>query len=105
LAREIRFNRDIHPELQNLAHELDEEELAGIARDALEHIEMDRESSSGWRKMHAHWKNLYFQQDHPINAPWQGSSDESMPILAEACNQFQARAFKSFFPNQKGPAR
>src|SRR4029079_5922139 len=39
-------------------------------------------------------------KDKPINQPWDGSSEESMPMVTEACNQFHARAFQALFPNR-----
>jgi chaperonin GroES len=61
----------------------------------------DEESRQEWLSMHADWLRLYYQRDRPINPPWEGSSEESIPILAEACNQFHARAFQAMFPNRK----
>jgi len=90
----------IHPELRNIADDLSEEELAEIAKVCLEDFEADKESAQEWRKMHAQWLKLYFQKDTPINPPWEGSSDESMPLLAEACNQFHARSFPAMFPSR-----
>lgn len=91
----------IHPELNNLAENLDEDTLTEIAETVIEEFENDLESRRQWEQMHAHWLNLYYQQDKPVNGPWDGSSDESVPLLVEACNQFQARAYKAFFPNRK----
>lgn len=90
----------LHPELQNLAKDLPEEELSEIAKVCLEDFKADKESAQEWRKMHAQWLKLYFQKDTPINPPWEGSSDESMPLLAEACNQFHARSFPAMFPSR-----
>ena len=90
----------LHPELRNLAEDLNEDELGEIAKQALEDYRNDEESRLEWLSMHADWLRLYFQKDRPINAPWEGSSEESIPMLAEACNQFHARAFQAMFPNQ-----
>ena len=87
-------------ELQNLAHQLSEDELTKLGGMVVEEFEEDNRSAQPWREMHAHWINLYYQQDKPLNPPWRGSSEESIPMLAEACNQFHARAFQAFFPNR-----
>ena len=51
--------------------------------------------------MHANWIKLYFLQDIPKSPPWPDSSTEGIPILAEAVNQFSARAYKALFPSKK----
>lgn len=50
--------------------------------------------------MHTFWLSLYTQQDYAENADAERSwgATESVPILTEACNQFQARTYKAFFP-------
>lgn len=73
--------------------------MDNIGGEVFENTEQDIESRSEWDSMHAKWIDLYFQQDNPKNPPWEGSSDESIPLLTEGCNQFQARAYQAFFPN------
>jgi chaperonin GroES len=90
----------IQPELQNIAESLDEDSLRDIGQQCMEEFEADEASRQEWLEMHAHWVRLYFQKDKAENPPWQGSSQESMPIVTEACNQFHARAFKALFPNR-----
>lgn len=89
-----------HPELRNLVDSLSEKELAEIASTVVEDFKADWESGSEWRNMHADWLKLYYQKDKPKNPPWEGASTESIPMLAEACNQFHARAFQAMFPNK-----
>lgn len=89
-----------HPELRNLVDSLEEKELAEIASTVVEDFKADWESGAKWREMHADWLKLYYQQDKPKNPPWEGASTESIPMLAEACNQFHARAFQAMFPNK-----
>ena len=85
----------------NIAKNLDEKERTDIALEVIEDFRRDNESRSAWLDMHASWMRLYYQRDKPVNRPWSGSSDESVPILTEACTQFQARAYKAFFPGRK----
>ena len=91
----------LHPELQNLAEKLDEEELTEIAARCLEEYKADEDSRKPWLDQHAQWTKIYFQKDKPINPPWEGSSEESIPMLVEACNQFHARAYQAMFPSRK----
>lgn len=88
----------VHPEQRNLVHDLDEEDLGEIAQTCLEEFRFDEESRTEWVSMHAEWLRLYFQRDRPKNPPWEGSSEESLPLLAEACNQFHSRAYPGMFP-------
>jgi len=79
-----------HPESRNLAEDLDEDTCGEIAAEVLETFKVDNESRQEWLTMHAEWLKIYFQRDAPKKPPWEGSSSESVPILAEACNQFHA---------------
>jgi len=88
------------PELQNVAATLDEKELKEIAERCIAEFEEDDNSRKPWLTMNAHWLALYYQQDAPKNPPWQDSSTEGIPMLAEACTQFHARAYQAFFPNK-----
>lgn len=88
------------PELQNIAVSLKEEELKEIAERCLAEFEEDDRSRKPWLEMNAHWLALYYQQDAPTNPPWRDSSSEGIPMLAEACTQFHARAYQAFFPNK-----
>ncbi len=90
----------IHPELRNIAADLDEKELSTIGHDVVESYKYDLDSRREWDQKHGHWLNLYYQQDRPINPPWEGASEESLPLLAEACTQFHARSFKAMFPGR-----
>jgi len=89
-----------HPELVNLAAKLNEKELAEIAAVVLDDYREDEDNRGDWLAMHKRWVELYFQRDNPKDPPWTGASSESLPMLAEACNQFSARALKAFFPNR-----
>lgn len=53
--------------------------------------------------MHEFWLRLYMQTDSAINSEsserdW--GATESIPLLTEACDQFQSRTYKAFFPNE-----
>jgi chaperonin GroES len=84
----------------NLAEDLDEEELKKIADKVIKSYESDLESRNEWEERHASWLKLYYQSDKATNPPWEGASEESLPVLTEAVNQFQSRSYKAFFPNR-----
>lgn len=52
--------------------------------------------------MHEFWLRLYNQTDYALNADEERDwgATESVPILTEACDQFQSRTYKAFFPNE-----
>ncbi len=87
-------------ELQNLAFNMLEEELEAIGTMVCHDYHTDEDSRSEWLDTHDQWVRLYFQKDVPIQRPWEGSSEESIPILAEAVNQTSARFKKAFFPGR-----
>lgn len=89
-----------HPSLKNLADDLTDKERAEIASRVLETYASDQQSRLGWLAMNSEWVKLYFLRDTPANPPWPGSSAEGIPILAEAANQFSARAYKAMFPSK-----
>lgn len=87
-------------EQTNLAEDLPEDQLKEIAETVISDYKDDLESRSEWEEMHAKWLELFYQRDKSENPPWSGASDEGMPILAEAINQFQSRTYKAFFPSR-----
>ena len=92
--------KDLHPEVRNIASQYTSK-LDDIASQVWETWKSDRESRGEWETMHAQWQKLYYQKDKPLNPPWEGSSEESLPLLAEGCTQFSSRAYKAMFPSQQ----
>lgn len=90
----------MQPELVNLAEHLEQSELDEIGNKCYEDFIIDLQSRTGWEEMHAAWLDVYFQRDKAETPPWDGSSEESIPILAEAINSFQSRSYRAFFPNR-----
>ena len=85
-------------ELVNLAEQMDEKELREIASICVKEFNDDLDSRQEWEEMHARWLEIYYQNDTPETPPWDNSSEEALPVLAEAVNQFQSRSYKAFFP-------
>ncbi len=90
----------LHPETRNIAEKLDEKELTEIGNRVYEEWRYDEDSRKQWIEKHAFWLKMYYQDDKPKNPPWEGSSAESLPLLAEGCTQFAARAYKAMFPSR-----
>lgn len=85
----------------NLAERFDDDDLGKLASQAIEDFQTDENDRAAWLAMHAKWLEVYHQQHKPDVSPWVGSSTDSFPLLTEACHQFQARAYKAFFPSRQ----
>lgn len=85
----------------NLAAEMDEGMLREIGQEVSQGFESDNESRTDWLDQHTFWLSLYMQQDYAENSDAERSwgATESLPIMTEACDQFQTRTYKTFFPN------
>lgn len=87
----------------NLASNMDDGMKMEIAREIKNGYEGDDESRADWLDQHAFWMSLYLQNDYAESASpdrdW--GATESIPILTEACNQFQSRTYKTFFPQDE----
>lgn len=94
------ISEPIAPENNNLAESLDDKELREISAKVIRDFDQDLESRSEWEQKHAQWLKIYNQEDVPEMGPWSGSSEESVPVMAEAVNQFQSRSYKAFFPTR-----
>lgn len=75
--------------------------LSDIAKEVWSGFDDDQKSRTDWLEQHAFWLSLYMQQDYAQTADPERSwgATESIPILTEACDQFQSRTYKIFFPN------
>lgn len=84
----------------NVAGALDEDQLSAIAKKVIKDYKLDLDSRESWEMKKADHLKLFYQTDKAENPPWEGASEESIPILTEAVNQFQSRTYKAFFPNR-----
>lgn len=84
----------------NLAQDMEEDFLREIGQEVANGFKDDEDSRSEWLAIQKFWLALDSQQDYAENSSperdW--GATESVPILTEACNQFQARTYKAFFP-------
>jgi len=87
-------------ETYNLAQDLDDKLLREIGEECYNGFKDDEDSRAEWLDLHTFWLSLYTQTDYAENsdADRDWGSTESVPILTEGCNQFQARTYKAFFP-------
>lgn len=89
-------------ETYNLAQDMDESLLREIGQEVYNGFKDDEDSRSEWLDLHTFWLSLYMQNDYAENDDSERSwgATESIPILTEACDQFQARTYKTFFPQE-----
>jgi hypothetical protein len=90
----------LHPELINLAAKMDKERLAELGRIVVEEYNDDVKSRTDWEEQHKTWAEIYYQNDKSNDPDNDWGSNQSIPLLTEACNQFSARTRKAFFPNR-----
>lgn len=90
-------------EYYNLAQDLDPAQAKEIGQEIKNGYTDDESSRTDWLDMHTFWLSLYMQtdasEDSSDERDW--GATESIPILTEACNQFQSRTYKSFFPQEE----
>lgn len=90
-------------EYYNLVESLDPSKIREIGQEILKGYKTDDSTRAEWLDLHTFWLRLYMQTDYALNAEdgrdW--GATESVPLLTEACDQFQSRTYKSFFPNQQ----
>lgn len=84
----------------NLAQDLDDGMLREVAQEIYSGFADDEESRAEWLDQHTFWLSLYMQQDYAENSDSERDwgATESVPILSEACDSYQGRTYKRFFP-------
>ena len=91
-----------YPENYNLVEGMDAAKAQEIGREIKRGFDDDDKTRADWLEMHEFWLRLYMQTDSAQNSDperdW--GATESIPILTEACDQFQSRSYKSFFPSK-----
>lgn len=87
----------------NLVTDLDPSKAMEIGKEVKKGFDSDDESRQPWLEMNEFWLRLYMQTDFALNSDqdrdW--GATESVPLLTEACDQFQSRTYKAFFPNEQ----
>lgn len=91
----------IAAENHNLMEGMDEGLIREVGEEIHNGLSDDEKTRGEWLDQHSFWLSLYMQQDYAENSDperdW--GATESLPILTEACDQFQSRTYKTFFPN------
>ena len=89
---------------ENLADQIDEQELASMASELIGSFNTDRQSRSEWAKSYVKGLDLLGMKIEERQQPWAGASGVFHPILTESIVRFQAQAMGEIYP-ASGPAR
>ena len=88
----------------NLAEELDDRELGGIASELSGEYEANKSSRYEWEEAYSKGLELLGFNYEDRTEPFRGATGVTHPLLAEAAVQFQAQAFNEMLP-PSGPVR
>ena len=88
----------------NLAETIEENELQNISSDLMGEYDSDKASREEWEKTYSQGLDLLGFKYTERSEPFQGASNVSHPLLAEAVTQFSSTAYKELMP-ARGPVR
>jgi len=88
----------------NLAETIDENDLQNISSDLMGEYENDKASREEWEKTYSQGLDLLGFKYSERSEPFQGASNVTHPLLAEAVTQFSSTAYKELMP-ASGPVR
>lgn len=84
-------------DIANLVKNIPFEERVKIALQIKTDYDQDIDDRSEWEEKRAKWYKLWACKRDKKDHPWPNASNVCVPLLATACNQFQARAYQSIF--------
>ena len=80
-------------ESDNIAEGMDEQELNDIGAKVVEEFLVDEKSGETWRERNKEFLELAQQIKKDKTTPWPGAANVKLPLLADACIKFHARAY------------
>lgn len=89
----------LDPSIQNLADEIDEDELKKMGNEVVRGFEADLNSRSAWDEQNQEWMKLALQIKEEKSYPWAKAANIKYPLLTTAALQFSARAYPSLVPS------
>jgi len=101
-----RFSQDDSDEHSaNILHDLDQRELADLANNIIEWVDVDLDSRKDWEQRMDQAMELMGLNNIPTEElPFDGASAVTYPLIGEAVVQFQSRAIEEVFPSE-GPVK
>lgn len=88
----------------NIAEEMDDDELAGLAADLIGDFDSDIDSRKDWVQTYVDGLELLGLKIEERTEPWPGACGVYHPLLSEALVKFQAETIMETFPAQ-GPVK
>ena len=101
---EMAASEDIAEWYGNMASDMDEDELAGIAADVIENFEADKDSRAEWESMFERGFDLLGLKLEQGSEPFEGACTAVHPLLIESAVKFQSKASGELFP-ANGPIK
>lgn len=80
-------------ESENLAADLNDQQLVEIGQDVVDSYKLDEESRHDWMRRNEEWLKLALQVIETKSFPWPNSANIKYPLLTVAALQFAARAY------------
>jgi len=96
---EFKFKLDKLLSSQNIAEDMDEDQLIHIANLVDQGYQADSTSRKHWEKDLKTWTELALQIAGEKSFPWTGAANIKYPLLATAAMQFAARAYPTLVPS------
>ena len=88
----------------NLAEQMEEDDLDDIANQVIEKFQADKESRSEWESMFERGFDLLGLKLEDATEPFEGACTAVHPLLIESAVKFQSKASQELFPS-KGPVK
>jgi hypothetical protein len=89
---------------ENLAEEMEDDELKVLAGDIIEMVQEDLKSRENWEKLLEKGLDMFGLTEDQLDKQTTGRATVTHPLLIEAAIQFQARAIEELFP-AAGPVK
>ena len=89
---------------ENLADQMEEEDLQDIANTVIEKYDADKNSRSEWESMFERGFDLLGLKLEDTTEPFEGAATAVHPLLIESAVKFQSKASGELFPS-KGPVK
>ena len=89
---------------ENLAEQMDEEDLQDIATTVIDKYDADKSSRSEWESMFERGFDLLGLKLEDTTEPFEGAATAVHPLLIESAVKFQSKASGELFPS-KGPVK
>jgi len=96
---EFKYKLDKLLSSQNIAEDMDEDELIFVGNQVHQGYDADRTSRAHWEKDLKTWTELALQISGEKTFPWVNAANIKYPLLATAAMQFAARAYPTLVPS------